>query len=132
MERGYRLRLPAVSAPLSIAAFGPAAIRAAARFGDRLVLNLVTPGAVARLRQQLAEAAHDDGRPCPRVAIWLAAAIPPEMLRAVALVGPRREITSRIADYRAAGADEICVVPATAGDDQGRRTLEALAPSSEQ
>ena len=177
---GYRLRLPAVSAPLSIAAFGPSAIRARARHGDRLVLNLVTPHAVARLRQQLAEAARDDDHPCPSVVVWLAAAVdpsdatlaqlargmvaylaapgygemfaeagfaglvqlararphprellaafPPEILRAVALVGSRSEITSRMAEYRAAGADEICVVPATAGDDEGRRTLQALAP----
>ena len=58
----------------------------------------------------------------------LLAAFPPEILRAVALVGSRSEITSRMAEYRAAGADEICVVPATTGDDEGRRTLQALAP----
>ena len=178
--RGYRLRLPAVNGPLSIAAFGPAAIRTAARVADRLVLNMLTPAAAARLRDQLAVAAAEAGRPCPRVAIWLATAVDPtaealaqlahakvaylaapgygemftdagfgdlvefartrphprdllealptELVRAVGLVGSVAQITDRMAAYRDAGVDEICIVPATAGDDAGRRTLEALAP----
>ena len=179
---GYRLRLPPVTGPLSIAAFGPGAIRAAAAAGDRLVLNMVTPAAAARLREQLADAAREVGRPCPRVAIWLAtavdpapetiaqmargkvaylaapgygemfadagfadlvafartrphprdllAALPTELIDTVGLVGSASHIADRIAAYRDAGVDDICVVPATAGDDAGRRTLEALAPEA--
>jgi probable F420-dependent oxidoreductase len=177
--RGYRLRLPPVNGPLSIAAFGPAAIRTAARVADRLVLNMLTPAAVARLCDQLSSAAAEAGRPRPRVAIWLATAVDPtadtlaqiarakvaylaapgygemfadagfgdlvefartrphprellevvptELIGTVGLVGSADQITDRIAAYRDAGVDEICIVPATAGDDGGGRTLEALA-----
>jgi probable F420-dependent oxidoreductase len=180
--RGYRLRLPAVTGPLSIAAFGPRAIRTAARVADRLVLNMLTPAAAARLCDQLAAAATEAGRPRPRVAIWLATAVDPttetlaqiarakvaylaapgygemfaeagfaelvefartrphpralleavptELVSAVGLVGSVDQIVARIAAYRDAGVDEICIVPATAGDDAGRRTLEALASRS--
>jgi probable F420-dependent oxidoreductase len=179
---GYRLRLPPVTGPLSIAAFGPAAIRTAARVADRLVLNMLTPAAAARLREQLAAAAAEAGRPCPRVAIWLAtavdptaetlaqmargkvaylaapgygemfadagfgdlvefartrphprdllAAVPAELIGTVGLVGSTDQITDRIAAYRDAGVDDVCIVPVTAGDDAGRRTLEALAPAA--
>jgi probable F420-dependent oxidoreductase len=178
---GYRLRLPAVTGPLSIAAFGPEAIRTAARFGDRLLLNMLTPAAAARLREQLADAARTAGRPCPRVAIWLATAVDPapdtvaqitrgkvaylaapgygemfadagfgdlvafartrphprdlleavpaDLIDAVGLVGSADHIAQRIAAYRDAGVDDICIVPATAGDDAGLRTLAALAPN---
>ncbi len=177
---GYRLRLPPITAPLTIAAFGEGAIRVAAEHGDRLVLNMLTPAAAARLCQQLADAARVLGRPSPRTAIWLAAAVDPtgnglaqlsrakvaylaapgysdmfvaagfgdlvdlartgphprellaampdELVHAVGLVGSVEQITRRIGAYREAGIDEICIVPATADDDGGRRTLEALAP----
>jgi probable F420-dependent oxidoreductase len=178
--RGYRLRLPSVNGPLSIAAFGPSAIRTAARVADRLVLNMLTPMAAARLCDQLADAAAEAGRPCPRVAIWLATAVDPttetlaqiarakvaylaapgygemfadagfgdlvefartrphprdlleavpaELIGTVGLVGSAEQITDRLSAYRDAGVDEICIVPATAGDDAGLRSLEALAP----
>ena len=32
----------------------------------------------------------------------------------------------RIDEYRRAGADEICIVPVTAGDPGGARTLQAV------
>ncbi|WP_233526368.1 LLM class F420-dependent oxidoreductase [Actinomadura spongiicola] len=50
---GYRLRLPPPAAPITIAAFGPAAIRVAARQGDRMVVSLVTPEAAGRLAASL-------------------------------------------------------------------------------
>jgi probable F420-dependent oxidoreductase len=52
--------------------------------------------------------------------------IPPELAQTVGLVGTVDEIEARISGYREAGIDEICVVPATAGDPAGRRTMEAL------
>jgi probable F420-dependent oxidoreductase len=64
-------------------------------------------------------------RPHPRE---LLAAIPSKLCEAVALVGDRVAIEERIAEYAAAGADEICLVPATAADDDGERTLRALVP----
>jgi probable F420-dependent oxidoreductase len=177
---GYRLRLPAVGTPLTIAAFGPAAVRVAGRSADRLVLNMLTPAAAGRLCADVATAAAEAGRPRPTVAIWLAAAVDPSeetlaqmnrgkvaylaapgygemfaeagfgelvefartrphprdllaavpagMIGTVGLVGSVEEISSRVGEYHAAGVDEVCIVPATAGDDDGRRTLDALAP----
>lgn len=176
---GYRLRLPAVPATLSIAAFGPAALGVAARTADRLLLNMVTPAAAKRLRERMVSEATAAGVAPPRTAIWLAAAvdptaetlaqiamgkvgylaapgygemyaeagfgdlvefartrphpkellaaIPPDLLDAVALIGSADDIRSRVQAYRDAGIDEICIVPATAGDDGGERTLRALA-----
>jgi probable F420-dependent oxidoreductase len=74
---GYRLRLPAPRSPLTIAAFGPQAIDAAARHADRMVLNLIDPTLAGELVEQLAVAAAAAGRPRPRTAIWCACAIDP-------------------------------------------------------
>jgi probable F420-dependent oxidoreductase len=52
--------------------------------------------------------------------------VPPELCRAIGLVGSEEEVRARAAEYRAAGVDELAIVPATAGDPGGRRTLEAL------
>ncbi|MEY2433537.1 MAG: hypothetical protein QOC92_3262 [Acidimicrobiaceae bacterium] len=62
-------------------------------------------------------------RPHPRE---LLAAIPTELVEAVGLVGSAAVIEKRIAEYRDAGVDEICFVPATAGDPAGKRTLRSL------
>lgn len=74
---GYRLRLPAPRSELVIAAFGPRAIEAAARYADRMVLNLVDPSSVAFLVGQLRAAAVRLQRPAPRVAVWVTAAADP-------------------------------------------------------
>ena len=179
--RGYRLRLAAPRSELSIAAFGPKALEVAARYAARVVLNLVTPEATAKVRAALDAAAVRLGRPRPRLAVWLAAAVDPapqaidqlrramvayaaapgygemfenagyggvvalarrrvhpnellaavpaDLCRAVALVGSRSDLEARIARYAAAGADEVAIVPVTAADDGGERTLRALAPA---
>ena len=176
--RGYRLRLAAVNGPLTVAAFGPAAVRVAARRADRMLLNMVTPASLGRLRGDLVAAAEAAGRPAPQVAVWLScavdpepaaiqqllqaivgylaapgyaemiseagfaslvefartrphprdllAAMPQELVAAIGLVGTEAAIMHRLEEYRAAGADEICLVPATAGDPGGLRTLEAM------
>ncbi|MET0132054.1 MAG: LLM class F420-dependent oxidoreductase [Kibdelosporangium sp.] len=74
---GYRLRLPAPRSELVVAAFGPMAIKAAARYADRMVLNLLDPEAVRDLVQSLRTAADTLGRPRPRVAVWTSCAIDP-------------------------------------------------------
>lgn len=177
--KGYHLRLDAPRSPLTIAAFGPAAVRVAARHSDRMLLNMVTPESLARLRQQMQEAADDAGRPAPSVAVWLScavdpqretidqllravvgylaapgysemmieagfaelvefartrphpkellAAMPDELIEAIGLVGDQVAIDARIEQYRQAGADEICLVPATAGDPGGLKTLTAFS-----
>jgi probable F420-dependent oxidoreductase len=176
--RGYRLRLDPVSGPLTVAAFGPAAVRVAGRRADRMLLNMVTPVSLGRLRRQLVEAAEQAGRPTPKVAVWLScavgpqpealqqlqraivgylaapgyaemiseagftelvefartrphprellAAMPDELPGVIGLVGSAAAIGGRLEEYRAAGVDEICLVPATAGDPGGRRSLEAM------
>lgn len=177
--KGYRLRLDAVTGPLTIAAFGPAAVRVAGRRADRMLLNMVTPESLARLREQATVAASECGRPAPRVAVWLTcavdpapaaiqqllraivgylaapgyaemiteagfgelvefartrphpkdllAAMPNELPAAIGLVGSEAAIADRLEQYRIAGADEICLVPATAGDPGGIRSLTAMA-----
>lgn len=177
--RGYRLRLDAPQSSITLAAFGPMAIEAAARHSDRMVLNMVTPKSLARLREQLEQAAEQAGRPAPKIAVWLTcavnpkreainqllhglvgylaapgyaemiseagfaslveyartrphpkellAAMPDEMVSAIGLVGSEADIDHRLEEYRTAGADEICLVPATAGDPGGLRTLQAMS-----
>jgi hypothetical protein len=55
------------------------------------------------------------------------ARVPPELGQAIGLVGSESEIKARSERYRDAGVDELAIVPATAGDPGGRRTLEAFA-----
>jgi probable F420-dependent oxidoreductase len=175
---GYRLRLDAPRSPLTIAAFGPAAVKAAARYADRMLLNMVTPESLALLRGQMEAAAAGAGREPPKLAVWLClgidpdratidqllravvgylaapgyaemisaagfsglvefartrphprellAAMPDDLMSAIGLVGDREQIARRIDAYRAAGADEICLVPATASDPGGLNSLEAM------
>lgn len=176
---GYRLRLGAPHSPVTIAAFGPAAVRAAARHADRMVMNLVTPALAASLVAALGAAAADAGRPRPRVAAWIVAAVDPTeatidqlrtaivgylaapgygemfaaagfgdlvafarerphprellarvpagLVESIGAVGDTAAGLARVAEYRAAGIDDVVLVPATAGDDGGERTLRALA-----
>ncbi|MFK8048784.1 MAG: LLM class F420-dependent oxidoreductase [Halioglobus sp.] len=178
-SKGYRLRLDAPKTPITIAAFGPAAVRAAARYADRMVLNMVTPQSLMRLRAQMEDAAQKAGRSAPKLAVWLCcavdpereaidqmlravvgylaapgyaemiseagfaelvefartrphpkellAAMPDELMTAIGLVGTQAQIDARLEEYRAAGADEVCLVPATAGDPGGLKSLQALS-----
>ena len=75
--RGFRLRTRPPGTPLTIAAFGRGAVRAAARHADRMVINLVTPKSAARLVQMLYDECRAAGRPAPPVAVWLATAVDP-------------------------------------------------------
>ena len=157
---GYRLRLDPPRSTITVAAFGPAAVRVASVVADRMVINLCTPAQAAALKVDVPLAA------------WVPAAIDPtaealDQLRrgvvpylaapgygemfidagfgdvvALARSGahPRdvfaavpRQLVAAIAILDAADVeqwdfvDELVVVPATAGDPGGRRTLEALA-----
>lgn len=175
---GYRLRLDPTNSDIIIAAFGPAAIRTAARHADRLLLNMVTPASVVNIKARLEEAAGEAARPPPGVSAWVTCAVDPgresldqirravvgylaapgysemlgeagfaelvafaktrphpkellallpdELIRAIGLVGSADEIAERVEAYRAAGVDEICLVPATAGDPGGLKTLTAM------
>lgn len=177
---GYRLRLPPPGSTVTVAAFGPAAVRTAAQLADRMVINLCTPAQARSLRATLDDAAATAGRDGPiPLAAWVPAAVDPDddaidqlrrgvvgylaapgyaemfthagfgdlvararagthpkhlladlpraLVDAIGIVGPTDACARRLAAYADAGVDEIVVVPATAGDDGGRRTLTALA-----
>lgn len=178
-SHGYRLRLDAPGAHITLAAFGPRSVAAAASHADRVALNMVTVEAAGRLAADVARLAAEAGRSKPTVATWLvtaidpepearaqmaaarvgylaapgydsilteagfgdlvayartrphprelAAAIPAELDAAVGLVGSASEVEARIAAYHEVGVDEVAVVPVTAGDPAGARTLAELA-----
>jgi alkanesulfonate monooxygenase SsuD/methylene tetrahydromethanopterin reductase-like flavin-dependent oxidoreductase (luciferase family) len=64
-------------------------------------------------------------RPHPKV---LRAAMPDAEIAAVTcLTGGPAEVATRINAYIAAGVDEVCIVPTTAGDPGGIRTLTAVS-----
>jgi probable F420-dependent oxidoreductase len=75
--RGFRLRTAAPRSPLTIAAFGPGAVKVAARHADRMVINLVTPASAGRLTQLLHDECRAIGRPAPPVAAWISAVVDP-------------------------------------------------------
>ena len=74
---GFRLRRPQPEASLTIAAFGPAMTRVAARHADEVVLNLVSTEHVAAVHAAVAEEAAAAGRETPRLAVWVPAALDP-------------------------------------------------------
>lgn len=57
----------------------------------------------------------------------LLAALPSEAVATVGLVGDAEAVRARMGEYASAGLDEIAILPATAGDVGGERTLTALA-----
>jgi probable F420-dependent oxidoreductase len=73
----FRLRRPQPETSITAAAFGPAMTRVAARHADAVVLNIVTPDHVAAVRARIDELAGVVGRPAPRLAVWVAAALDP-------------------------------------------------------
>jgi probable F420-dependent oxidoreductase len=74
---GFRLQRPAPQVTITVAAFGPAITRVAARVADQVVLNLVTPAHVAAVRAIIDGEAHAAGRPSPRLAVWIPVALDP-------------------------------------------------------
>jgi len=72
---GFRLRRALPGTAVSVAAFGPAMTRVAAEEADQVVLNLVTPAQVTRVRDAVARHAAAAARPAPRIAVWVPAAL---------------------------------------------------------
>ncbi len=54
--------------------------------------------------------------------------VPDELPEAIGLIGDAETCRRRTQEYVDAGADEIVLVPVTAGDPAGRRTLSCLSP----
>jgi len=108
--RGYHLRLTAPSASITVAAFGPTAVRTAAACADRMVLNLVTPEAAAQLADSLRANARECGRAMPPLAAWVPCAVGAEES---ALEQMRRGLVSYLAApgygemFDAAGFGEV-------------------------
>jgi probable F420-dependent oxidoreductase len=76
-SRGFRLRTPRPETSITVAAFGPAMTRVAARCADEVVLNLVPPERVAAVRQTVDAEAAAAGRSPPRLAVWVPIALEP-------------------------------------------------------
>ncbi len=74
---GFRLRQPLEHATISVAAFGPRMTRVAATTADEVVLNLVTPEHVARIRATVEQHARVAGRVPPGIAVWVSVALEP-------------------------------------------------------
>ena len=84
---GFRLRRPQPDTSITVAAFGPAVTRVAARYGDEVVLNLVAPEHVAEVRRRIDEVAAEAGRTPPRLAVWVPAAVDPSQAAVAQLSG---------------------------------------------
>jgi len=74
---GFRLRHPVPETSITVAAFGPAVTRVAARCADEVVLNLVAPDRVARVRRVIDVEAARAGSEPPGLAVWIPVALEP-------------------------------------------------------
>ena len=74
---GFRLRRPRPHMHISVAAFGPAMTRVAARHADEVVLNLVPPEHVRTVRATVDAEAAAAGRTAPGLAVWVPVALEP-------------------------------------------------------
>ena len=74
---GFRLRHPQPETRISVAAFGPAMTRVAARHADEVVLNLVPPERVGAVRATVDIEAAAAGRTAPDLAVWVPVALEP-------------------------------------------------------
>lgn len=90
--QGFRLRRPATSTSITVAAYGPAMTKVAAEEADEVVLNLVTPEHVAQVRKAIDGHALAAGRPAPRLAVWVTAAMDPGK-------AARRQLAAQLAVY---------------------------------
>ena len=91
---GFRLRRPLPEARISVAAFGPAMLRVAARHADEVVVNLVPPRHVSVVRSTIDAEAAAVGRSAPDLAVWVPVALQP---------GPRAlaQLAAQLATYLA-------------------------------
>ena len=172
---GFRLRVDAARTTIAVAAFGPRLLALAGELADTVVLNLVTVDQVARARAIVDAAAVAAGRPCPRMAVWMAAAtsdagvgqvargvavylaqpgygemfteagfgdlvaaaragahpkdlaVSGGLVAAVGGIGDLAAVEQAISARGDAGADVVCIAPATAGDPGAARLLAAVA-----
>jgi alkanesulfonate monooxygenase SsuD/methylene tetrahydromethanopterin reductase-like flavin-dependent oxidoreductase (luciferase family) len=95
--RGFVCALPPSNAELSVLAFGAELTEVAVARADRLVVPIGTVEHLARLRGRIQLAAERAGRPAPRLAVWVPAAVDPDE-------DTRRDLLRALLPYvRAAG-----------------------------
>jgi probable F420-dependent oxidoreductase len=92
---GFRLRRPRPLTRISVAAFGPAMTRVAARHADEVVLNLVPPEHVRAVRATVDAEAAAAGREPPALAVWVPVALEPG-------AAARAQLAAQLAVYLAA------------------------------
>jgi probable F420-dependent oxidoreductase len=88
----FRLRRPGPDIRISVAAFGPAMTRVAARHADEVVLNLVPPEHVSAVRATVDAEATAAGEKAPGLAVWVPVALEPEK-------EARAQLASQLAIY---------------------------------
>jgi probable F420-dependent oxidoreductase len=93
-SRGFRLRRPSPGTRIAVGAFGPVMTRVAARHADEIVLNLVPPQRVAKIRTVIDDEAAAAGRTSPRLTVWVPAAFEPG-------VAARHQLAAQLAIYLA-------------------------------
>lgn len=71
----YRLRLDSPHSKLTVAGFGPGALKLGATAADRVVLSLPTVEVAAELAALVRANADEAGRPAPKVATWTPVAV---------------------------------------------------------
>jgi probable F420-dependent oxidoreductase len=123
--------VPPVAAWLA-AVVDPAAAGPAPESIEQLRRGLVSYMSAPGYGEMFAEAGFGEvvrsARARPRPGELLAA-IPPEIVGHVSLVGDQRTVRARLAEYAGAGVDEIALVPGSSeADPAGVATLTALAP----
>ena len=152
---GFRLRSAVPGTQIGLAAFGPRMVDVASRLADRLLLNLLTPAQVAQFRARTrlpitvwVPAGLDPGAATLEQVVrelrgYLAAPAyaamfrqaglsePAEIAAAVSALGDLSAVRERIAEYHAAGATTVALVPVTAEDAGGEGLLRALGGKAE-
>ena len=122
-----------VAAVVGPAVLGPAVLGPAGPGVEQLRRGLVAYMSAPGYGEMFAEAGFADvvrfARTGPHPGELLAA-IPPEIVGHVSLVGDEPWVRARIAEYADAGVDEIALVPGSSeADPAGVGTLTALAPA---
>jgi probable F420-dependent oxidoreductase len=102
---------------------GEAAVR---QLAAQLAVYLAPPG-YGEMFSRLGFAELVEGARAGARRTELAARIPVELLERVCAIGSASEVAERVAAYHDAGAEVVGVVPSTAEDPGGRRTLGALS-----
>ncbi|MFV0136823.1 LLM class F420-dependent oxidoreductase [Streptomyces sp. HMX87] len=117
--------------PPRLAAWVPAAIDPDPASLTQVLRSVVGYLAVPGYREMFAAAGFAEAVELARTGAdpdTLLRALPTEAAATVGLIGDADAARARMDAYAAAGLDEIALVPATAGDPGGERTLTALAP----